>query len=115
MKPSEALDRLVQVSEKLLMETARLRRDVQTLNSRIMDFEDSEGPTQLAEPFPRKKANILDAINEIEVSRKTIRECEIDLRRIESRLSVIVDHEASREEMKKFIRQPDHSGKGHQK
>jgi len=101
MDASEAFARLVAVSEKLLHETMRLRNDVRLLNGRIIAIEEEE---EFAETIlPRRKVNILDAINEIELSRIAIRDCEHELSAIRARIDSIADNEASREEMRKFI------------
>lgn len=103
MDAKEGVARLVSAAEKLLMETSRLKRDVETLSGRIQKFDDEIIPWQ--EPIsPRKAWNIVDALNMIDEARISIRNSEYDLSAIRGRMDAIESDAISRAEMKPFIK-----------
>lgn len=103
MDAKEGVARLVAAAEKLLMETARLARDVETLNGRIQKFDDEIVPGKVLS-VPRKAWNIGDALNMIEEARTRIRNCEYELTTIRGRMDAIESDAISRDEMKPFIK-----------
>lgn len=103
MDTREGITRLMTAAEKLLMETSRLVRDVQTLNGRIQKFDD-EIPPYKNVSTPRKSFNVVDALNMIDAARVSIINCEHELTAIRGRMDAIESDAISREEMKPYIK-----------
>ena len=103
MDTKEGIARLMAAAEKLLMETSRLGRDVQTLNGRIQKFDD-EFPPYKVTATPRKSFNVVDALNMINEARAHIINCEYELTIIRDRMDAIESNAVSREEMKPYIK-----------
>lgn len=105
MDAKVALDRLVAAAESLQRETARLVRDVNTLNIRII-ADDSE--REWVEPIaaaPRLRAiTIVEALSNFEESRLNIRNCEYELAAIRARIDDIAANEAAREDMRQYLK-----------
>lgn len=109
------LEQLAPKSEKLLKEVARLRADVKRLADRIYradtensDLEDDfyfDKVQQIRNNPP--KVTLAEAISDIANARKSIRNIEFDIQSIRGRIDTILNDSVSREEMKKYMIDPN--------
>ncbi|MGE0653265.1 MAG: hypothetical protein AB7P12_16200 [Alphaproteobacteria bacterium] len=97
--------RIMEVAEKLLFETARLRGDVVRLHGRIEPFENEVKIRDLT-PTIEKPKTLKDALALLARSRDNILECEHELTAIRGSLDNIAADAISREEMKPWLKSP---------
>jgi hypothetical protein len=102
MDAKQAFAQLISATEKLHQETVRLRRDVEALRKRFNIGEEDQA-YQPPPPSRRKRANIMDVLEEFDGARHCLELAEIDLRRIDSKLHQVIENEASREEMRDYL------------
>ena len=100
----EMIERIAVAAEKLLLETSRLRRDVDALNKRIEPVEGLPSADGSDKPIKLTKRGVIDSLNMIEMARATVLNCERDLSAIRGRIDAIESDAISRDEMKPWIK-----------
>lgn len=102
-----ALKRCTAAAEKLLSETARLRRDTLALLERVTPYEleeheiDRSGSAEIAEVNVSSFDKMYEAIAE---ARKSIRASEYDLSACRSKLDEIANNTMLRDDLKPWLR-----------
>jgi len=107
MTAKEVFEHLATLTDKLLIATDRLCRDVSVLNARIIaDADERESYTEPT-PVPKKKFNITDVLNDFERCQRNILNAEHEVSAIRARIDDIAANEAAREDMRRYLKRKD--------
>ncbi|MGT2467416.1 hypothetical protein ACVOMV_24905 [Mesorhizobium atlanticum] len=99
----EQVAMIAETAVKLLRETERLRRDVATIRQRLTPSV-SNAPEETFRTYPKVR-NLKDALNLLDLARRSLVAIELDTGRMRSALDTAEAAAVPREEMKPWLKE----------